>query len=228
MRVHVPLSSRTRYSLTLKLSFLGVVNDNTLSKLLLNSHVEGFHLANMPRIMLNFVPRFPENAHQETTFFVKPMFIHLYIQQKYILIMRKYLNSRLSTSSICASNMTADKVLDATGRSTTVADKEQDAARWCTLTTDIVLATIAEILSRPTKYFRNLRKYRDCRQSMRCNRKEYYNGRQSTRCDRIEYTNGRQSSCYDGRSTLTAVGVSQAIFALSYLEKLNKFNLLKI
>ena len=142
--------------------------------------------------------------------------------------MRKYLNSRQSTFSVCASIMTADRVLDATGWSTTAADKEQDAARWCTLTTDIVLATIAEILSRLTEYFRILRKYRVGPQSSRCYKIENSNGRQSTQCDRIEYTNGRQSSCYDGRSTLTAVGVSQSIFALSYLEKLNKFNLLKI
>ena len=79
--------------------------------------------------------------------------------------MRKYLNSRRSTFSVCASIMTADRVLDATGWSTTAADKEQDAARWRTPTADRVLGTIAEILSRPTESFRNLRKHHNARQS---------------------------------------------------------------
>ena len=156
------------------------------------------------------------------------MFIHPYIQQKYFLIMRKYRNGRQNASSFRASIVTADKVCDATGWSTTAADIVQDAARWCTFTADRVPSTCAEILSRPTEYLRNLRKHHNGRQSMRCNRKEYYNGHQSTRCVRIEYSNGRHSSCYEGRSTLTAVGVSQEIFALSYQEKLKKFNLFKI
>ena len=124
--------------------------------------------------------------------------------------------------------MTADRVRDATGWNTLTADRVPDTTGRSTLTADRVLATTAEILQRPIEYFRNLREYRDGRKSTQCDSMEYYNGRQSTQCDRIEYTNGRQSSCHDGRSTLTAVGVSQSIFALSYLEKLNKFNLLKI
>ena len=156
------------------------------------------------------------------------MFIHPYIQQKYFLMMRKYLNSRQNASSFCASIVTADKVPNASGGNTLTADKVQDAARWCTFTADRVPSTCAEILSRPTEYLRNLRKYCDGRHSTRCCEMEYYNGRQSTRCVRIEYSNGRQNTCYDGRSTLTAVGVSQEIFALSYQEKLKKFNLFKI
>ena len=76
-----------------------------------------------------------------------------------------------------------------------------------TLTVDRVLATIAEILrrptvytmpldgvlSRPTEYLPQLRKHSDGRQSTRCYRMEYYNGRQSTRHYGMEYSNGRQS-----------------------------------
>ena len=65
--------------------------------------------------------------------------------------------------------MTADRVLDATGWSTTAADKEQDAARWSTPTADRVLGTIAEILTRPTESFRNLRKHHNARQSTSAN-----------------------------------------------------------
>lgn len=47
----------------LKLLFFGVVNDNTLSKLLLNSHVGRHFLANLPRIVRNFAPRFRKNTN---------------------------------------------------------------------------------------------------------------------------------------------------------------------
>ena len=156
------------------------------------------------------------------------MFIHPYIQQKYFLIMRKYRNGRQNASSFRASIVTADKVTNASGWNTLTADKVQDAARWCTFTADRVPSTCAEILSRPTEYLRNLRKHHNGRQSMRCNRKEYYNGHQSTRCVRIEYSNGRQNTCYEGRSTLTAVGVSKTNSLWFYREKFKKFNLFKI
>ena len=156
------------------------------------------------------------------------MFIHPYIKQKYFLIMRKYRNGRQNASSFCASIVTADKVPNASGWNTLTADTVRDAARWRTPTADRVPSTCAEILSRPTEYLCILRKHQDGRQSIRCNRKEYYNGRQSTRCDRIEYSNGRQSSCYEGRSTLTAVGVSKTNSLGSYQQKFKKFNLFKI
>ena len=79
--------------------------------------------------------------------------------------MRKYRNGRQNASSFRASIVTADRVPDATGWSTTAADIVQDAARWSTPTADRVLGTIAEILSRPTEYLRNLRKYCDGRHS---------------------------------------------------------------
>ena len=139
------------------------------------------------------------------------MFIHPYIQQKYFLIMRKYRDGRQNASSFCANIVTADRVPDATGWNTLTADKVRDAMEWNTMTADRVQYTTAEILSRLTEYFRNLRKNQDGRKSMRCDRMENYNGRQSTRCDRMEYYNGRQSSCYDGRCTLAAVGVFKAL-----------------
>ena len=43
----------------------------------------------------------------------------------------------------------------ANGRSSPTADRVHDAAGRCTLTVDKVLATIAEILRRPTEYFRS-------------------------------------------------------------------------
>ena len=155
---------------------------------------------------------------------------------------RKHSDGRQNASSFCASIVTADRVRDAAGWNTLTADRVPDtagrstltadtvlyAARWSTPTADKVPSPTAEILQQPTEYFRNLREYRDGRKSTQCDSMENYNSRQSTQCVRIEYTNGRQSSCHDGRSTLTAVGISHAIFALSYLEKLNKFNLLKI
>ena len=169
MRVHVPLSSRTRVFAHLKLPFFGVVNDNTLSKLLLNSHAGGFHLANAPRIMRNFAPRFRKTHPKKLLFFVNSMFIHPYIQQKYFHMMRKYRNGRQNASSFCASIVTADKVTNASGWNTLTADKVQDAARWRTPTADRVLGTIAEILSRPTEYFRNLRKQYNSRQNASTN-----------------------------------------------------------
>ena len=138
MRVHVPLSSRTRVFAHLKLPFFGVVNDNTLSKLLLNSHAGGFHLANAPRIMRNFAPRFRKTHPKKLLFFVNSMFIHPYIQQKYFHMMRKYRNGRQNASSFRASIVTAERVCDATGWSTPTADIVRDAARWSTPTADIV------------------------------------------------------------------------------------------
>ena len=73
--------------------------------------------------------------------------------------MRKYRNGRQNASSFRASIVTADRVPDATGWSTTAADIVQDAARWSTPTADRVLGTIAEILSRPTEYQLHQRKY---------------------------------------------------------------------
>ena len=79
--------------------------------------------------------------------------------------MRKYRNGRQNASSFRASIVTADRVPDATGWSTTAADIVQDAARWSTPTADRVLGTIAEILTRPTESFRNLRKHHNGRHS---------------------------------------------------------------
>ena len=79
--------------------------------------------------------------------------------------MRKYRNGRQNASSFCASIVTAGKVPNASGGNILTADKVQDAARWCTFTADRVPSTCAEILSRPTEYLRNLRKYCDGRHS---------------------------------------------------------------
>ena len=59
---------------------------------------------------------------------------------EYLLQLRKYYNGRQSTSAICTSIVTADRVPDAT--------------EWNTLTADKVLATLEETLSRPTEFFR--------------------------------------------------------------------------
>ena len=67
-------------------------------------------------------------------------------------LVRKYSNSRQSTSAICANIVTADRVRDATGWNTLTADRVPDAIRWNTLTGDRVCATTAKILSRPTEY----------------------------------------------------------------------------
>ena len=71
---------------------------------------------------------------------------------KYHQLVRKYSDSRQSTSAICANIVTADKVRDATGWNTLTADRVPDAIRWNTLTGDRVCATTAKILSRPTEY----------------------------------------------------------------------------
>jgi len=79
--------------------------------------------------------------------------------------MRKYRNGRQNASSFCASIVTADKVPNASGWNTLTADTVRDAARWRTPTADRVLGTIAEILTRPTESFRNLRKHHNGRHS---------------------------------------------------------------
>ena len=145
---------------------------------------------------------------------------------------RKHSDGRQSASSLCASIVTADRVLDATRRRTPTAvrvpdatgwhtltaDRIPDATGWHTLTADRVPTATAETLSRPTEYVLFLRKYCDGRQNNCCYRKKNYNGRQSTRyyimeyahgrqntrCYRIAYSDGRQSSCHNGGSTLTA------------------------
>ena len=63
----------------------------------------------------------------------------------------EYSNGRQSSSYNCRNTLTADRV--------------QDAIGWSTLTADTVPATTAETFRRPKKYFRNLRKHRDGRQS---------------------------------------------------------------
>ena len=125
------------------------------------------------------------------------MFIYPYIQQKYFLMMRKYLNGRQNASSFCASIVTADRVPDATGWSTTAADIVQDAARWRTPTADRVLGTIAEILSRPTKYLRNLRKH--------------HNGRHSSSAICANTVMADRVCDAAGWSTITAVKVPDAL-----------------
>ena len=75
----------------------------------------------------------------------------------------KHSDGRQNASSFRASIVTADKVREATGWSTLTGDIVCDAARRSTLTADRVLATTVEILSQPTEYFRNLRKYCDGR-----------------------------------------------------------------
>ena len=94
--------------------------------------------------------------------------------------------------------MTAERVLDAIGWNTLTAERVHDAAGWSTTTADRVPATNAEILRRPTEYFRSLRKHRDGRESTRCDRMKHYNGRQSAQYERKEYYDGRQSTCHDG------------------------------
>ena len=79
------------------------------------------------------------------------------------------------------------------------------------MTGDRVLATTAEILRRPTEYFRILRKHRDGRQSTRCYRKEYSHGRQSISaiCEKIVTTD--RVSAVIGLSTTTADRIPDAI-----------------
>ena len=147
------------------------------------------------------------------TIYPNDTFFHLYFFKS-----RKHSDGRQGASFFCASittadrifaaigwsTPTADRVLDASGWNTLTADRIPDAMGWSTPTGDRVLATTAEIRSRPTEYFRNLRKHRDGRQSTRCCRMEYSIGRQNTRYYRMEYANGRQSTCHNGGNTLTA------------------------
>ena len=66
--------------------------------------------------------------------------------REYLLQMRKYSDGRQSTSAVCANIVTADRVLDATGRSTTTADRVHNAIGRNTLTAVRVLATMDEAL----------------------------------------------------------------------------------
>lgn len=94
---------------------------------------------------------------------------------------RKYhSDGRQSASSFCACIVTADGVHGAIEGSIMTAEGVHDTMGWSTMSAERVLATNAEILRRPTEYFRNLRKHRDGRESTRCDRMKYYDGRQST------------------------------------------------
>ena len=128
----------------------------------------------------------------------------------------KHSDGRQNASSFRASIVTADRIPEATGWSTPTADIVRDATRWRTPTADRVPSTSAEILQRPTEYFRNLRKYRDGRQSMRCHGMEYSHGRQSSRCYKMEYSDGRQSMRHNCENTLTADRVFNAILRLLF------------
>ena len=133
------------YSLTVLLLFFGVENDNTLSKLLLNSHVGGFHLANMPRIVRNFAPRFRNTAPQETTF---SLTLCLYT-----------LTSNKNTSSLCASIVTADRVLPRSAQVSwrpTGYPMRQDGI--LSRPTQYLMSW-NDVLRRPTEYLLQLRKY---------------------------------------------------------------------
>ena len=114
----------------------------------------------------------------------------------------KHSDGRQNASSFRASIVTADRVCDATG--------------WSTPTADKVPSTCAEILWQPTEYFRNLRKYRDGRQSTRCHGMEYSHGRQSSRCYKMEYSDGRQSMRHNCENNLTADRVFNAILRLLF------------
>ena len=111
--------------------------------------------------------------------------------------MRKYRNGRQNASSFRASIVTADRVPDATGWSTTAADIVQDAARWSTPTADRVLGTIAEILTWPTESFRNLRKH--------------HNGRHSSSAICANTVMADRVCDAAGWSTITAVKVPDAL-----------------
>ena len=142
----------------------------------------------------------------------------------------KHSDGRQNASSFRASIVTADRIPEATRWNTPTADIVRDAARWSTPTADIVRdatgwstptadrvpSTCAEILWQPTEYFRNLRKYRDGRQSMRCHGMEYSHGRQSSRCYKMEYSDGRQSMRHNCENTLTADRVFNAILRLLF------------
>ncbi len=142
----------------------------------------------------------------------------------------KHSDGRQNASSFRASIVTAGRVLDAMGWNTPTADtvlyaarwntptadRVSDATGWSTPTADKVPSTSAEILQRPTEYFRNLRKYCDGRQSMRCHGMEYSHGRQSSRYDKMEYSDGRQSMRHNCENTLTADRVFNAILRLLF------------
>ena len=114
----------------------------------------------------------------------------------------KHSDGRQNASSFRASIVTADRIPEATGWNTPTADRVCDATRWSTPTADRVPSTCAEILWQPTEYFRNLRKYRD--------------GRQSMRCHGMEYSDGRQSMRHNCENTLTADRVFNAILRLLF------------
>ena len=107
---------------------------------------------------------------------------------------REHSDGRQNASLFRASIVTADRIPEATGWNTPTADRVRDATGWSTPTADKVPSTCAEILQQPTEYFRNLRKYRDGRQSTRCHGMEYSHGRQSSRCYKMEYSNSRQNT----------------------------------
>ena len=65
---------------------------------------------------------------------------------EYLLQMQKYSDGRQSTSAVCTNIVTAERVLDATGRSTTTAERVLDAIGRNTLTAVRVLATMDEAL----------------------------------------------------------------------------------
>ncbi len=75
---------------------------------------------------------------------------------EYLLQRRKYAHGRQSTSAICASIVTADKVPDAAGWNTLSADRIPDTTGWNTLTAVRVLATTAKALSQPTGFYLGL------------------------------------------------------------------------
>ena len=71
--------------------------DNTLSKNLLNSMAKPLFLANVPRIMRNFAPRF-RKTHPNKLLFSLTLCLYT-------------LTSNKNTSSLCASIVTADRML---------------------------------------------------------------------------------------------------------------------
>ena len=157
--------------------------DNTLSKNLSNSMAKPLFLANVPRIMRNFAPRFRNTAPQETTF---SLTLCLYT-----------LTSNKNTSSLCASIVTADRVpplFAQVSRRPTEYPMRRDG-----------------ILSRPTKYAMlwNGILYRATEYNIQL--RKYSNGRQSTSaiCERIK-TAERVCDAIGWR-TITADKVRDAI-----------------
>lgn len=151
MRVHVPLSSRTRVFAHLKLPFFGVVNDNTLSKLLLNSHAGGHILANVPRIMRNFAPRF-RKTHPNKLLFSLTLCLYT-------------LTSNKNTSSLCASIVMADRMLPHSAQVSWRPTK-YPMLRDGILSQPTQYAMLQDgELQRPTGYLVRLRKYSHGRQN---------------------------------------------------------------